>query len=316
MSIKNFKVSIALTTYNHQDFIANCLDSILAQNVNFKYEIVIGEDKSHDNTFSIIEAYQQKFPEIIRVLNRQSNMGYTRNFDDTMRQCKGEYIAIFDGDDLMLPGKLASQVEFLDKNPEIVIVGHIMDAFENSSGKIIRTIEPWVKKERYFLEDLIKRGSFFGNSTKMFRKSAYPVNGINPNIRHIADWAVTLDIVANGEIGFIWEKLALHRVHGTSIMQQIKGTEDFNDKKLIINDFVSRTSKVNITLFKNQWAYAYMVKGIDELVLGQSFSAFKSLLKSLLINPFYSFTTYYYIMIILLPRFINKKAIPKKYFRR
>ena len=219
--IGNLKLSIALTTYNHEKFIAQSLDSILNQTVNFKYEIVIGEDKSKDNTLAIIKAYQSKYPDRIRVLERDGNLGYTRNFDDTMQQCRGEYIAIFDGDDLMSDGKLQKQVDFLDKNSDYVMIGHIVNAFDSISGRTIRIIQPKKKKLYYTIEDLITEGSFFANSSKMFRRNAYPKNGIDNRIRFIADWAITLDIVGLQKIGFIWESLALYRVHGTSIMQKL-----------------------------------------------------------------------------------------------
>jgi glycosyltransferase involved in cell wall biosynthesis len=308
------EVSIALTTYNHEAFIAECLDSILTQEVDFVYEIIIGEDLSKDNTQKIIYQYLDKYPNI-RLLERKANLGYTRNFDDTMQQCRGKYIAIFDGDDIMLPGKLQKQKEALDQHPEWVLVGHQMDAFESNTRKIIRTIEPKKYKPHYNIEDLIKWGSFFANSSKMFRKTAYPEHGINPQIKHIADWAVTLDIVSKGKIGFIWEKLALYRVHGVSIMQSIKGVADFEDKKTIIEDFTYNHPAINKSWFNNQWAYAFMVKGIDELIAEKRTQALYSLLKSITSNPLYSITPYYYLLMLVSPSFFRHRLVPKKYYR-
>jgi glycosyltransferase involved in cell wall biosynthesis len=308
------EVSIALTSYDHEEFIAECLDSILSQEVDFEYEIVIGEDLSKDNTRKIIYQYLDKYPNI-RLLERKKNLGYTRNFDDTMQQCRGKYIAIFDGDDIMLPGKLQKQKEALDQHPEWVLVGHQMDAFEDNTRKIIRTIEPKKYKPHYNIEDLIKWGSFFANSSKMFRKTAYPEYGINPQIKYIADWAVTLDIVSKGKIGFIWEKLALYRVHGVSIMQSIKGVADFEDKKTIIEDFTYNHPAINKSWFNNQWAYAFMVKGIDELIAEKRTQALYSLLKSITSNPLYSITPYYYLLMLVSPSFFRHRLVPKKYYR-
>src|ERR1700741_2727147 len=261
----NLKVSIALTTYNHAEFIAQSLDSILSQDVNFEYEIVIGEDRSSDSTLEIIRSYQLKYPHKIRILDRPVNLGYTRNFDDTMQQCRGEYIAIFDGDDVMKPGKLRKQADFLDQHPNCVMVGHLVDAFDSETGKVIRVIKPRKHKDFYTIEDLIVEGSFFANSSKMFRRSAYPQAGIDRRIKFIADWAVTLEIVGNEKIGFIWEDLALYRVHGTSIMQKLRGADDFNDKTIIINAINQKYDNKFRDLLKRQWAYAYMIYGIDEL---------------------------------------------------
>ena len=69
--LKRLKLSVALTTFNHEAFIGKCLDSIIEQNLNVPYEIVIGEDKSSDLTLQIILTYKVKFPDIIRILERK-----------------------------------------------------------------------------------------------------------------------------------------------------------------------------------------------------------------------------------------------------
>lgn len=298
---QQLKLSIALTTYNHEAFIAQSLESILTQRVNFNYEIVVGDDKSTDNTLTIVKSYASKYPDKIRVLERHKNLGYTKNFDDTMQQCQGEYIAIFDGDDIMKEGKLKKQVDFLDQNPDCVMVGHIVDAFDSHSKKITRTILPKKKKFFYTIEDLIIEGSFFANSSKVFRRKAYPKTGINPHIKFIADWAVTLDIVGEQNIGFIWETLALYRVHGTSIMQTLKGTDDFHDKQIIIDGVNKKFENKYSKLFKNQWAYAYFIYGLDEFNKGYNTSARKKFLKSISCNYRYSFTVYAYLMASFIP---------------
>jgi hypothetical protein len=149
----------------------------------------------------------------------------------------------------------------------------------------------------------------------MFRKSAYPKEGINPEVKHIADWAVTLEIVTKGKIGFLWEKLALYRVHSVSIMQSLKGSDDFVDKKTIIETFTKIHTNVNPSLFNNQWAYAYMVKAIDHLIYDQKYIAIKCLINSIRYNPFYSISAYIYLFMSPLPFKIYKSVMPKRYFK-
>src|ERR1051326_1917625 len=157
------KLSIALTTYNHSAFIGQALDSILRQQPGFDYEIVIGEDCSTDGTREIIKGYEMHFPNVIRLLPQTANLGYVKNFDATLKACHGEYIAVFDGDDVMLPGKLKKQIDFMDANPQYVMSGHDVRVFSSDTGKTLRIIKPFVKKEYYTIEDLIRYGSFFGN---------------------------------------------------------------------------------------------------------------------------------------------------------
>lgn len=304
MMKNEIQLSIALTTFNHEKFIAQALDSILSQKVNFTFEIVIGEDLSTDATLDIVQKYQAKHPHLIKILTRTKNLGYTSNFDDTLQQCTGKYIAIFDGDDIMKPDKLQKQFDFLERNTDFVMVGHVVKAFETDSGKINRTIEPTKKKPYYTIEDLIYYGSFFANSSKMFLRSAYPKDGIDKRIKYIADWAVTLDIVGDKKIGFIWESLSLYRIHNNSIMNTLKGADDFKDKCLIIDKINKEYKNKYKSLFKNQWAYAYFIYGIDELNSTNSISARKYFLKSLSYNMFYSLSPYFYFII----SFLSKKT--------
>ena len=300
----NLKVSIALTTYNHEEFISQSLESILNQKVHFDYEIVIGEDNSKDRTLEIIKNYQAKYPDKVRVLVRLGNLGYTRNFDDTMQQCQGEYIAIFDGDDIMNAGKLQKQVDFLDNHYDYVMVGHVVQAFDSMTGKVVRIIQPKKKKDYYTIEDLIVEGSFFANSSKMFRRSAYPKDGIDKRIKYIADWAVTLDIVEDKKIGILWDNLAFYRVHGTSIMQKLRGADDFSDKAVIIDSINKKYSNKYRNLFNRQWAYAYLIYGIDELDNGKNISARRLFLKSIKKDFKYSLSVYFNLILSFFPKII------------
>ena len=119
------KVSVTIITYNHEKFIRKTLDSVLMQKVNFQYEIVIGEDCSTDNTKKILLEYQNKHPGKIRLLLAENNQGLVRNFMQTYRACKGEYIATLDGDDYWISSrKLQKQVDFLDRHGDFSMCFH------------------------------------------------------------------------------------------------------------------------------------------------------------------------------------------------
>src|SRR4030067_128381 len=111
------KVSVIVITYNHEEFICQSLDSILMQDVNFEYEIVIGEDCSTDKTRDILLDYQKNYPDKIRLILSEKNRGLIANFVQTYKSCSGEYIATIDGDDYWTSSqKLQKQVDFLDNN--------------------------------------------------------------------------------------------------------------------------------------------------------------------------------------------------------
>jgi glycosyltransferase involved in cell wall biosynthesis len=118
-------VSIWLTTYNHGPFIARSLDSILLQKTSFSYEIVIGEDCSTDNTRAIVQEYKARYPDKIRLLLPDKNLGMIGMFKASYALCTGHYIAWMDGDDYWTdPLKLQKQVDFLEAHPEYVLYFH------------------------------------------------------------------------------------------------------------------------------------------------------------------------------------------------
>ena len=93
------KLSVMMITYNHEKFIAQTLESVLAQKVNFDYEIVIGEDCSTDRTREILMDFYRRYPKRIVPLLRDKNIGAMRNMEATLAACKGNYLALLEGDD-------------------------------------------------------------------------------------------------------------------------------------------------------------------------------------------------------------------------
>ncbi len=112
-------VSVIVITYNHGHFIGQAIESIVTQKVNFKFELVIGEDCSPDNTRQICEHYARQYPDIIKLLPSDRNYGPMANFLRILAVSNGKYIALCEGDDYWCdPLKLRKQVDFLESNPE------------------------------------------------------------------------------------------------------------------------------------------------------------------------------------------------------
>jgi len=132
-------LSVFMITYNHEHFIEQAIDSILAQQTDFPFELVIGEDCSTDRTRQIALEYQHKFPEKIRVLYSKNNVGSSRNVVRTLNACRGQYIAICEGDDYWTdPLKLAKQVAWLETHPDSVITYHDTKTISEDNSEVIR----------------------------------------------------------------------------------------------------------------------------------------------------------------------------------
>ncbi|MFD1096329.1 glycosyltransferase family 2 protein [Salegentibacter chungangensis] len=126
-------VSICVQTFQHANYISTCLDSLLNQQVNFEYEILLGEDNSNDSTRDICITYAKKYPDKIRLFLHHNenkiriNNIPTGNFNALYNffQARGKYIAFCEGDDYWTDKKkLQKQVDFLESNREYILTFH------------------------------------------------------------------------------------------------------------------------------------------------------------------------------------------------
>lgn len=116
------KVSVIVCTYNQEGTIARAIESILAQQVDFRYEIILADDCSQDSTPQICTDYARRYPDIIRLFLNPKNKGVVDNYFDCIEACSGEYIADLAGDDQWVdPLKLSKQVKIMDDDPGIVL---------------------------------------------------------------------------------------------------------------------------------------------------------------------------------------------------
>lgn len=112
-------VSVCMTAYNHAPYIGRAIESVLAQRTSFGVELVIGEDCSTDNTLATCREYAAKYPDRIRLVTAEHNVGMRENYRRTALAGQGKYIAYCDGDDFWCDEeKLQRQVEALEADAE------------------------------------------------------------------------------------------------------------------------------------------------------------------------------------------------------
>ena len=126
--MNNPLVSIYVPTFNHENYITQALDSILMQQTEYSYEVLIGEDCSTDNTRQVVKDWQAAHPdERFVFFYRQNNMHKAEisNALDLKLRCKGKYLICLEGDDFWTdPMKLQKQVSFLETHPDYYAVAH------------------------------------------------------------------------------------------------------------------------------------------------------------------------------------------------
>ena len=132
-------VSVKMITYNHAPYIAQAIEGVIQQKTNFPFELVIGEDCSTDGTREIVFDYQRKYPDIIRVITSDKNVGMNKNGYRTMKACRGKYVAFCEGDDYWHhPNKLQIQANYMEDHPKCGMVYSSFDLYHVESKKRIR----------------------------------------------------------------------------------------------------------------------------------------------------------------------------------
>ena len=160
---ENIMVSICCISYNHENYIREAIESFLMQKTNFKYEIIIYDDASPDNTSTIIREYANKYKDIIKPIYQKENQ-YSKGVivsQITYKKAKGKYIILCEGDDYWTDcNKLQKQFDFLENNPSYIATAHwceIVDRYGNISNDYPHKYKVFnFKNNIYTLEDYKK----------------------------------------------------------------------------------------------------------------------------------------------------------------
>lgn len=215
------EVSVCTTTYNSSKFIEEAIMGVLAQKVSFRIEFVIYDDCSSDETPSILRKYAEEYPEIIRVFYQATNIGLNQNFMAAMRQCRGKYIALLDGDDYWIdPSKLQVQYDFLESNPDFVLCGTASLKRHESSGTYSRShlylpantgeVKVFGTPEMYKLDPF-----WLPTHSLLLRSRCVYFPGWFKDVVYV-DRALRLILSLEGSLAFINKITCVYRVHGSN----------------------------------------------------------------------------------------------------
>lgn len=214
------KVTVCITTYNHESYIQQALDSVLGQQTDFEFEVIVGEDDSSDRTREIVIGYQKAYPDKIRLfLNDRANVIYIDgkptgrwNLMNLLSATTGQYVAMLDGDDYWLgTSKLQAQVDFLDANPGCSICFHNALEFQSELGAS-RPFHEGAFKQITTCMDLLE-SNFIPTCTVMYRSSSIPPLPSWFRLIRMADWPLSLLVAQSGDIGYIDEVMGCYRQH-------------------------------------------------------------------------------------------------------
>ncbi len=242
------KVSVIMLAYNHEKYISDAIESIVNQQTNFPFELIIGEDCSTDNTVKIIKSYQKEYPKIIKLITSEKNVGIIANELRVMQQCQGKYIAFCEADDFWTDElKLQKQVDFLEENEEVGLVHADVNHWEQGKNKIEKAInrsENIKIPSGNIFEFLMLPSHSIKTMTVCMRKDIFELYYLNNNEIKAKDWflidiSIWLTIAKHSKIQYFDEVFATYRLLDES-MSRSKNKQklyEFHQKIMAIKEY-------------------------------------------------------------------------------
>lgn len=300
-------VSVVMPVYNCRQYIAESINSILAQTFT-EFEVIIIDDCSTDGTYEYLQSLSDKR---IRLIRKEINSGYTISLNMGLSMARGKYIARMDGDDISLPHRFAKQVAFLEENKDVIVLG--------SGYRIIDSEKCWIPAALTH-SDIVAgmlEYSPLAHPSVMLRSSVLKENGISYDHQYepAEDYKLWTVLHQYGKIANLTDILLLYRQHAaqtsvvraerqrliTSLIRQeltitISSSDpEFKKHKLLT---VINNADDLIQFFKNE---ASLKKGFDIKGNIQSSRFYKDRLNKILLESMYKQKNRFLFCLSLIP---------------
>lgn len=223
--VRGCRVSVVMLTYNQSQYIDAAIQSVMHQNTDFDFELIIGDDCSTDDTLDRCKRWQQRYGDerIVILPAQEHNLGIQANYLRAFAVCRGEYIAICEGDDYWIDReKLRLQVEFLDSNRDYALCVHrVVNYYQNDGSK---SLSNGGQKSENDILDLAK-SNFISNVSAMWRRGQ--AGDALSRVLDPKENNQTVDYVTHmlnaqyGKIHYMNRCMAVYRKHNSAVWSQV-----------------------------------------------------------------------------------------------
>ena len=233
-------VSVCVTTYNHEPYLATALNAILAQRCDFGVEIILGEDCSSDGTLAVCRTYAEKYPEKITLIASTENVGWRANYRRCVEAAKGKYIAFCDGDDYWCDeSRLAEQVALMEQHPNVGLCYTLAERRDSEDTLVGR----FPNGEGHTSLDALLHDWCVENCTTLARRELILEYYATEKPENRPEWLTEdlpmwLFVAAHSEVAYIDRITAVHRVfpdsvsHSTSLAKRLAFCDSSSNIKL------------------------------------------------------------------------------------
>lgn len=271
---ENYKymMTVIIPSYNNGEYIADAIDSILMQDIDFSLQIIISDDASTDNSASIIRKYVNDYPDVILALYSEKNMGLFENYYKAIKHMNSKYFCVLDPDDYYIDKKrLKKAFDFLEQNSEYTIYAMNSFAYDvklNKEYKIYYSDMPLGERHISSFDDFLNNKAMLCNTPgTTFRNVVYT----EKIIRKITE--VSMDVS---------NKAAFRADSGRNVLHLTKG------KAMFVNDFVARYRIHDHNIAQRKKRYENLIQ------LAQSYIIYNRFFDGKYIDKFYDIVFSYY----------------------
>lgn len=219
MKSEDIVLSVVCTTYCHEPYMRKALDSILMQKTNFKFEVLIGEDCSPDDSRTILKEYEAKYPDLFHMYYRNVNLKQTKNMYELLMDANGKYIATLELDDLWIDEyKLQKQVDLLEEHPEYIGTANNFDVIDINGNVISSTDNQRILNflgKSFSLDDFLENGFVFQTAGVCYRniwKENKDYSIIYKSDKTVVDLTAYSMLLKKGNFYIFPEKMSAYRL--------------------------------------------------------------------------------------------------------
>ncbi|MFV0564644.1 MAG: glycosyltransferase family 2 protein [Flavobacteriaceae bacterium] len=245
-------LSVHILTYNCEHYIEATLESVLKQKTDFKYEIVIGDDNSTDNTNTILAHYAKRYPDLINYKRNEKQLGILKNFKTTLDRCKGAYVFDLAGDDFLNQNHALQKMVGAFKNDDSL--GFIDSGYNHYYEKTKKTDyfinKKFIACSKNEYKNALLLGKIIPAGVCYKREALYKHIDFDFYLKKgltIEDYPMLVDMVMNTNFYRINEVLVTYRVHNKSHSHMIDFEKQLFLKKQMLDLVAFFSKKYNLS---------------------------------------------------------------------
>ncbi len=265
-------VSIIVPCYNHEDFLDDCLGSILAQTYP-NIELLICDDCSPDNSYEKILSYKEelekRFDNVV-IIKNDVNCGVTKNVNRLLKLANGEFVKTIASDDCLAPDAISEMSDFLLKNPQVdVVVSNGITVSEEQhypdfSGDAIYTDSPDFSEDNFFTR--VARCNEISAPAAMIRMSVYKKFGMYDENVKVEDFEFWLRVLKQNEtkFAFLDKNLIFYRINQNSMSSLASNANLARRRRIIHSSEIDSLNKYSEFFNKNTFVDIILSRTLTE----------------------------------------------------